>query len=258
MKVIACEIARREICYVVARSRSIVDLELLPVGYHDEPEVGKRVLQERIDSVPDGQYDAILVGYGLCNRMLIGLAARGTKLVIPRAHDCITLFLGSKERYQEVFNANPGTYFYTAGWLELPRRKRRKASGKKLGEDELPPQDAPIAFGRSLSELVKQYGEENALYILEVARRWTRVYRCGMLINFDFAEHLGLREEVRGICRQRGWEYRELEGDLGLLQRWVDGQWDEAEFLIVQPGEVVCATYDERIIAACKIASSDG
>lgn len=257
MKVIACEIARREICYVVARSRSIVDLEFLPVGYHDDPKVGKCALQERIDSVPDGQYDAILVGYGLCNTMLVGLTARDTKLVIPRAHDCITLFLGSKERYQEVFSANPGTYFYTAGWLELPKRKRRKSNGQKLSEDELPSQDAPIAFGKSFSELVKKYGEENALYILEVARKWTRVYRCGMLINFDFSEHLGLREEVQEICRRRGWEYRELEGDLGLLQRWVDGQWDEAEFLIVRPGEMVYATYDEQIIAARRIAPSE-
>ncbi|MFA4030303.1 MAG: hypothetical protein GDYSWBUE_001945 [Candidatus Fervidibacterota bacterium] len=252
LKVIACEIARREICFVVAKSRNIVDLEFLPVGYHDEPQVGRGILQAHVDLVPKGQYDAILIGYGLCNTMLVGLTARDTRLVIPRAHDCITFFLGSKERYQQVFSANPGTYFYTAGWLELPKCKRRESDRHGLGRDELPSQNVPIAFGKSFAELVEQYGEENALYILEVAHGWTQKYKCGMLISFDFTEHLGLREEVREICRQRGWEYRELKGDLGLLERWVDGQWDEAEFLIVQPGETVYATYDEQIIAASK------
>ena len=37
LKVIACEIALREICAVAARSRSVLDLEFLPQGLHDAP-----------------------------------------------------------------------------------------------------------------------------------------------------------------------------------------------------------------------------
>ncbi|MFV1980286.1 MAG: DUF1638 domain-containing protein [Rhodothermia bacterium] len=31
--------------------------------------------------------------------------------VLPRAHDCITLLMGSRTRYLEYFKAHPGTYF---------------------------------------------------------------------------------------------------------------------------------------------------
>ena len=36
----------------------------------------------------------ILLGYGLCGNGLDGLSARHTRLVLPRAHDCIGLLMG--------------------------------------------------------------------------------------------------------------------------------------------------------------------
>ena len=117
-KLIACEILYRELCYCAALSKNIVDLEFLPKGLHDlgEEKMSAR-LQQAIDGVDSGRYQAILLGYALCNNGIRGL--RGPlPLVIPRAHDCITLLLGSKERYREVFDANPGTYFESTGWME--------------------------------------------------------------------------------------------------------------------------------------------
>ena len=35
------------------------------------------------------------------------LIARHTPIVMPRAHDCITLYLGSRERYQAQFERHP-------------------------------------------------------------------------------------------------------------------------------------------------------
>jgi len=102
IKIIACEIAHREICYVSARSPNLADLEFLTQGYHDNTDIGRSRIQERIDAVPEGKFDAILVGYGLCNMMLEGLTTHHTPLVIPRVHDCITFFLGSKEHYKEA------------------------------------------------------------------------------------------------------------------------------------------------------------
>jgi hypothetical protein len=37
--------------------------------------------------------------YGLCNLALTSLRARAVPVVVPRAHDCITLYLGSRQRY---------------------------------------------------------------------------------------------------------------------------------------------------------------
>ncbi len=93
-KVIACEIAFRELCYAAAQSRNLIDFEFLTQGYHDIPATGRTEIQKRIDAVPAGRYEAIVLGYGLCSNILTGLTTAHTPLVIPRAHDCITFFLG--------------------------------------------------------------------------------------------------------------------------------------------------------------------
>lgn len=247
LKLIACEIAVRELYHVAARSHNLIDAEFLTQGYHDIPATGRSELQKRIDAVPAGKYDYIVLGYGLCSSILAGITTAHTPLVIPRAHDCITFFLGSKERYQEFFNSNPGTYYYTTGWLECAKRRGLKGplwSGVNL------PGGTGTSAQASYEEWVKKYGEDQAKYLLEEMSRWTSNYTHGTLINFDFVKHLNLRQEVQQICSERGWEYSETPGDLRLIERLVEGDWPEADFLTVRPGQKVAATNDAQIIAA--------
>ena len=239
LKVIACEVAFRETCHCAARSPNLFDLEFLSQGYHDNPEIGLQRLQELIDAAGADRFDAVLLGYGLCNNMLSGLQARDLPVVIPRAHDCITFFLGSKENYQEIFTDQPGTYYYTAGWMEYRQRggeRPERRQGAELGDQ------------KSHAEMVEQYGEENARYLAEFMDSWTQHYTRGMFIDFEFTAHLHHKEQVREICRERNWEYAEREGDLTLLQNWLDGSWSDRDFLVVQPGERVCPSYDGQII----------
>jgi hypothetical protein len=236
LKVIACDIMFREICWLSATTPNRVDLEFLGKGYHDDPKSGRGALQERIDSVPEGEYDAILLGYALCNNMIVGLKARHTPVVIPRAHDCITFFLGSRKRYEEMFSENPGTYYYCAGWLE----NRRKSEG-------LPESQGSPWPSRAYEEYVERYGEETARYILDVMEGWKRHYSRGVLIDLEYAYRLGLEEKVLKICKENGWEFLKVRGDMSLLRRWIDGDWDD-DFLVLHPGQEVYATYDERII----------
>src|SRR6476620_3424328 len=102
LKIIACEIALREIAFLAAQSPHLVDFEFLTQGLHDHPNLGRDEVQKRVDAIPEGKYDAVLIGYALCGNIIAGLRATHTPLVIPRAHDCITFFLGSKERYQQL------------------------------------------------------------------------------------------------------------------------------------------------------------
>ena len=244
-KVIACEIVFRELCHAAAQSRNLVDLEFLTQGYHDIPGTGRAEIQKRIDAAPAGRYDAILLGYGLCSSILTGLTTAHTPLVIPRAHDCITFFLGSKERYQACFNARPGTYYYTSGWLECAQRRGDK--GPMWGGASLPA-GANAGFKPAYEEWVKKYGEDQAKYLMEEMNRWTDSYTHGTLITLDFLEHLKLREQVRQICAERGWQYDEIPGEMGLFLKLLEGQWPEVDFLVVQPGQRVAATNDERVI----------
>ncbi|MEI7731804.1 MAG: DUF1638 domain-containing protein [Verrucomicrobiota bacterium] len=247
LKVIACEIAVREICFVAAQAEHVVDLEFLPQGHHDNPTAGRDFIQERVNAVPEGKYDAILLGYGLCGNIIAGLKATHTPLVIPRAHDCITFFLGSHERYQHQQDTQPGAYFYTAGWLECIRRRG----------DKTPVENAmflPTRTGLSQSaesafeEWVKRYGEDQAKYLMEVMGQWTASYSHGVLIEFEFTKLLPLREQVQAICAKRGWQFANIEGDLGLLQQWLNGEWDPKRFLVVHTGGEVIPCHDETVI----------
>jgi hypothetical protein len=244
-KVIACEIAFREICYAAAVSQNLIDTEFLTQGYHDIPATGRAEIQKRIDAVPAGKYDAILLGYGLCSNILTGLTTAHTQLVIPRAHDCITFFLGSKERYKACFDSKPGTYYYTSGWLECA--KRRGLAGP-VWDGAWMPAGANTSLRSTYAQWVEKYGEDQAKYLKEEMSRWTDSYSHGTFIAFDFVKHLKLREEVQKICKERGWDYDEIPGDMGLFNKLIEGDWPEADFLLVPPGQRVIATNDEKVI----------
>lgn len=249
-KVIACEILFRELTHLAAECPNLIDLEFLTQGLHDIPRSGGTNIQQRIDSVPAGKYDAILLGYGLCGFLVSGLKARHTPLVIPRAHDCITLFVGSKERYNQTIQQNAGTYFYTSGWLECLRRRGVKESP---GHPTYLPTRAGDASGTATGvyeEWVQLYGEERAHFLLQEISKWTANYTHGALIDFDFTGSLHLEEQVQAICRERGWEFRSIPGDLGLLRRWLAGDWADKDFQIVAPGERIVPRHDEAILTS--------
>lgn len=247
LKVIACEIAVRELQHAAARSQNLIDLEFLTQGHHDTPTSGREEIQRRIEAVPAGKYGAIMLGYGLCSNILVGVKSPHTQLVIPRAHDCITLFLGSKERYQKWFSERPGTYYYTSGWLECAARRGNEGSiwaGASL------PANSSLNLKASYEQWVQKYGEDQAKYLLEEMSRWTEAYSHGSLIDFDFLKHLDLPLQVQKICAEKGWTYDQIPGDLSLFQKMLDGPWPETDFLVVKPGQKVVATFDEKIIGA--------
>jgi hypothetical protein len=243
LRVIACEIAFRELCFAAARTPNLIDFDFLTQGYHDTPSKGREEVQRRIDAVPEGKYDAIVLGYGLCSNILAGVAARHTRLIIPRAHDCITFFLGSKERYRKCFDENPGTYYYTSGWLECA--KRRGIQGLVAM-----PLNPSGVLKDSYEKWVAKYGEDQAKYLMEEMGRWTESYSNGTFIGFDFNKELPLRKQVETICADRGWKFHDLEGSLSLLERLLGGSWDEAAFLEIKPGQKIAASFDEKIIKA--------
>ena len=79
---------------------------------------------------------------------------------------------------------------------------------------------------------------------------WTASYQRGVLIDFEFTQALGLREQVQRICTDQSWQYAAVPGDLSLFRRWVDGQWEAQDFLVVPPGWVVAPSNEPGIIKA--------
>ena len=167
-RLISCDVLYREMLDVVARSPHTVDIEFLPKGLHDIGCLGMRErLQAAVDRTEPDKYDALLLGYGLCNNGISGLQARTIPLVVARAHDCMTLFFGERERYMNYFQAKPGTYFLTSGWIE-----RGEANGE-LRQLSIQHQ---TGMDMQYEELVKKYGEDNAQYLWDTLCDTVRHY----------------------------------------------------------------------------------
>jgi hypothetical protein len=247
LKLLSCEIFYREFCAAIAHSPHTVDVEFLPKGLHDMGgESMLERLQAAVDHVDGSKYDAVLLGYGLCNNGVVGLTARLTPLVLPRAHDCITLFLGSAERYLEYFHTHPAVFFKTTGWMERGEDAgefTQLAIGKKLG------------WQRSFEELVARYGEDNARYLWSELGNLTKYYGQLTFIEMGVEPDASFERRAREEAAGRGWKFEKLAGDLSLIQRLVDGIWDDREFLVVRPGWRVSAQYDSGIITAEKARS---
>ena len=241
LKLIACEVMFRELCALVAESRNIVDVEFLPKGLHDvESEEMAGRLQACIDAADDGGYDAVLLAYALCNNGVVGLAARSCPLVIPKAHDCITLLMGSRARYQDCFDRRPGTFYRSPGWMERDFANVEGTIYEQLG------------LSQDYRDMVAKYGEDNAKYIMETMGGWKQHYTHLLYIDTGVARHLGHEASARQEAEENGWTFETMAGDTGLLRRLVDGEWDQSEFLVVRPGHRIAASNDEGVVCAAR------
>ncbi len=237
LKFIGCEIAFREVCLVAAQSRNVVDLEFLAKGLHDVDRDDMRGrIQDRIDAVDPHRYSAILLGYGRCSDGVVGLRAPAVPLVLPRAHDCITFFLGTRERYREYFDAHPGTYFRTSGWIEREFAREPKGVMARLGLD------------KTYEEYVQEYGQENADFIWQSVSSWQQNYDRLTFIDTGVGVELRYADRVRAEAEEKGWSYERLDGSLALLRRLLDGDWPEEDFVTVPPGRRIISRDDERIL----------
>ncbi len=238
---ISCEVFARECARAAANSPHIVDLSFQPFGLHDTPDELRRQVQSEIDKRSTGQFDCILLTYGLCSRGTAELVARDTPLVIPRAHDCITLLLGSRARYENEFQQHPGTYYYSTGWIERKEGDIQQGTFVALKEVEL---------ARRLQEYTEKYGEDNARYLIEQEGLWLSSYDRAAFINTGLGDVERYRQFTRRTAEEHGWSYQEIEGDCRLIDRLLGGDWNTSEFLIVKPGQRTVDKPADAIIAA--------
>jgi hypothetical protein len=148
--VITCAVLEQELAHFARGLTHIIRFEVMEQGLHNDPPKLRTELQAAIDRV-EATCDAevIVLGYGLCSRGSEGVKTKRARLVIARAHDCITHLLGSKERYAEYVATKPGTYWYSPGW----------------NKHHIPPGQERHAKLRQ--QYVAQFGEDNADFLME-------------------------------------------------------------------------------------------
>lgn len=238
LKCLACDALARIVYLCAAHSPQIVDVELFRLGLHiDPPDLCTR-LQERIDTIPSEDYDAIVMAYGLCGKATAGLTANSLPVVVPRAHDCITLFLGGRERYKDHFENHSGTYWYTKDYIE-----RGSGSGTSLSLGS----DMGVNIHEVYDEYVEKYGKDNADYLMEVMGAWQSHYQRAAFIDMGIGDSSNVEEKAQDEAKRRGWTYDRVPGNLILIRRLLHGDW-ENDFLILEPGQQLTMSYDDEVI----------
>lgn len=231
--VVSCGVLAEETSHILAHQKEEITLLTLELRQHEQPHRLQSNLQNTIDRLEKERPNLkeIIFVYGLCSGGIAGLKARNTRLIFPRAHDCLALFLGSRERYEELIRANPRRYWYTPGWLE----------GAEMPGQET--YEAKAAWYR------QQFDEEEAEYLIEMQKETWAHYDTATWVDLGTANATKGREKTRHAAEWLGWKVEYHKGDKTWLEELLLGPWKDPEkFLVLNPGNEVKPTWDERIM----------
>lgn len=207
-KIIACATVIEEMQPLLPQGMAY---EVLDFGLHMIPGNLKNILQKAIDDQGD-QFDTLILGYGLCSMAVVGLRTSNCTLVIPRVDDCIAIFLGSKNAYNEQAKKEPGTYYLTKGWIEVS--------------------DTPFEEHK---RLVEQYGVERADRIMGIIlKHFTRL----AYIDTGHKDKQHYREYARITAKKFNLRFEVIIGSDTLIRKLLFGPWDD-EILVAPPGHTI-------------------
>jgi hypothetical protein len=229
--VLACSVFEQEIALYAAGAEHIVETRFFEIGLHDCPDKMRGILQQNLEAV-DARTDieAIILAYGLCGLGTAGLGSLRHKLVIPRAHDCITVFMGSKEAYAAHQHHCPTCYYYTPGW----NRARRVPGPEKLEALK--------------SELAKKFDEDNVEFLVETEREEWAKHDTATYIDLGTNDAEVEAAYARNCAKWLGWKFEHLPGNPALLKDLLWCNWDAKRFQIVEPGMCLGHSTDESIM----------
>jgi len=248
LKLIACEVFYREACLCVATAPHRVDIEFTAKNAHEQSDKLRALVQQKIDAAEasDVAYDAILLGFGLCGNGVLGVGAKKTRLVLPRAHDCCTIFLGSRQAFKENFADNPSLPFSSVGYMERGGTWIHDASTIQVP-----------GLNKTYEEYVAVYGEENAKFIMETLTSSQETAltdaKDDRIVFVDTPElsHLGFADRARREAEASGRRFVLLPGNIRLIRGLVHGAWTDDDYLVLEPGQTIGGVYDwDRIVKA--------
>ena len=231
--VITCAVLEDEVRHLARSLPQVMHIHVLEQGLHNEPPKLRSTLQEAITLVETTtSAQAIALGYGLCSRGIEGVTATHCRLVAARAHDCITLLLGDKDRYAAYVRDNPGTYWYSPGWNRC----------------HVPP--GPDRYHKLLQEYTQKYGAEDAGFLMETEQQWFKTYNRATYVDLSVGVTDRDLAYTRACADWLGWQYDRQHGDPGLMLALLSGAWDPERFLVLEPGTTFRMTANQNIIDA--------
>lgn len=205
IKVIACEVMQEEIQGLEPVANR--DFEYVSMDFHLYPQKLKIELQRIIEESQG--YEKIILAFGLCGGAASGLTSKMSELIIPRVHDCISIFLSSNKCSACNFEKEMGTFYLSNGWM---------ITEKTIISD--------------YQRIYIRFGEKKARRMLE---RMYDGYKKVLFIETTAEPQEEVIQQSQEIAELFGAEYVTVKGDTSFIQKIIEGPWDNENFITVPP-----------------------
>jgi hypothetical protein len=229
--VLACSVFEHELALHARGAKHIVKVRQFEMGLHDHPNRLRSMLQENVDDLDKrSDIDAVVFCYGLCGLGTVGLAPLRHRLVFPRAHDCITVFMGSKEAYAEHQRHCATCYYYTPGWnreLRVP---------------------GPEAIETMRAEFSAKFDRDDVEFLVEATREQWAMHDTVTYIDLGTDDSATAAAYAQRCAAWLGWRFEHLRGDPALLRDLLWCNWDPERFQIIEPGAKLGHSADELVM----------
>jgi hypothetical protein len=207
--ILACQMVADELNLAISRTGVKYPIIWIDSRLHEHPDKLQIRLQDEINRISNVQHIALAFGY--CGNAVLGLKAKNASLVIPRVDDCISLLLGSVSLHNRL-SSEQDTYYLTKGWLEYE-----------------------YGILNQLERSINRYGQERAC---QIHRDMLQHYSRLILIDTGAYSVESCLEKVNKLAKVLGVDYEKIIGSGGLLDKLLQGPWDE-DFSIIPLGSEV-------------------
>jgi hypothetical protein len=83
---------------------------------------------------------------------------------------------------------------------------------------------------------------------MEMEQDWFKKYSVAAYVDLAVGNADAYKTFTRQCADWLGWQYDEMKGDPSLFKRFVGGEWNVEDFLIVEPDHHIEATNDDNIV----------
>jgi len=211
-------------------SPHILETRFLEIALHDHPDTLRITLQAEINRLDErNDITAVALAFALCGCGTSGLKAGRHRLVIPRAHDCMTVFMGSKEKFACQQADCPDSYYFTPGWMKANRTP------------------GPGRLEALRAEFSEKFDPDDVEFLLETEKENWAQHGRAVYLDLGTADAGEKAATAEIAAAALGWKFERIPGDPSLLRDLLAGRWDQERFQIIEPGEILAHSPDEKI-----------
>ncbi len=210
---IVCKAVEPEMLKAIEETGAEPEILWMEAGLHDVPQKLNATLREKLrEAERTYRPDRVLLGYGFCGNALRGIEAGEYTLILPRVDDCITMFIGSREKKREL-EGGVGTFFMTEGWL-----------------------NNDVSILKQREQFIEDYGEEDGLDVFQMMYGHYR--RIGLLDC-----HCGHIDELKrrscALAEAIGFEHCVFDASIDYVKQLLTGPWPTDKFIVKAPHEMI-------------------